>query len=343
MHKTVLGEKLDIGKIVLPLAGNHVKRCLLVTNTKVGKLYAKSVSASLKKRGIDARTVILPDGERYKNLKSLEKLYSAAVKNGITRKCFAVALGGGVTGDITGFFAATFMRGIDFVQVPTTLLAMVDASIGGKTGVDLKEGKNLAGAFKMPLAVIIDTTFLGTLPKKEMRNGFGEVVKYALLDKKFYGFLAPRAGEIKSPGRAFLNEAVRRSVRIKESVVRRDFREGGLRKILNLGHTFAHALETSSGYRNISHGEAVGSGMIDAVELSSYLGLCGQDAAAKALSLIESAGFRRIKIDGKTLLKLIMSDKKVIDRNPVFVLLKGPGEALVKELPVKALKKWLKH
>ncbi|MCD6311790.1 MAG: 3-dehydroquinate synthase, partial [Elusimicrobia bacterium] len=222
MHKTVIGRKLDAGKIISPLVRSHVPRCLLVTNTKVGKLYAKSVSGSLKKRGIETHIVVLPDGERYKNLKSLEKLYSAAVKNGITRKCFAVALGGGVVGDITGFFAATFLRGIDFIQLPTSLLAMVDASIGGKTGVDLKEGKNLAGAFKMPLAVIIDTNFLGTLPKKEMKTGFGEIVKYALIDKNFNKFLSPRAAKIKSPTEKFLDEVIKKSVKIKEDIVRKD-------------------------------------------------------------------------------------------------------------------------
>ncbi|MDO9513551.1 MAG: 3-dehydroquinate synthase, partial [Elusimicrobiota bacterium] len=343
MHKTVIGEKLDMGKIVFPLVRNHVKRCLLVTNTKVGKLYAKSVGDCLKKRGIETRTVILPDGERYKNLKTLEKLYSAAVKNLITRKCFAVALGGGVVGDITGFFAATFMRGIDFIQIPTSLLAMVDASIGGKTGVDLKEGKNLAGAFKMPLAVIIDTAFLGTLPAEEMRNGFGEIVKYALLDEKFYGFLSPRADEIRSPGSKFLTDVIKKSVKIKEDIVRRDYLEGGPRRVLNLGHTFGHAIETALAYRNISHGEAVASGMIDAVDLSFYLRLCGKDEREKALSLITRAGFQKIKIDNGKLLKLIMADKKVIDRNPVFVLIKGAGKPLVKEVPVKVLQKWLKH
>ncbi|MEA2082293.1 MAG: 3-dehydroquinate synthase [Elusimicrobiota bacterium] len=343
MHKTVIGRKLDAGKIIAPLVSGHVKRCLLVTNTKVGKLYAKSVAGSLEKRGIETHIAILPDGERYKNLKSLEKLYSAAVKNGITRKCFAVALGGGVVGDITGFFAATFLRGIDFIQIPTSLLAMVDASIGGKTGVDLKEGKNLAGAFKMPLAVIIDTDFLRTLPEEEMKNGFGEIVKYALLDEKFNKFLSPRATGIKSPSKKFLTDVIKKAVKIKEDIVRKDYREGNARRVLNLGHTIGHAAETASGYRNVKHGEAVASGMIDAVDLSFFLGLCGAAERAETLSLIKRAGFEKINIDGKKLLKLILSDKKVIDREPVFVLLKGAGKPVVKEVPVKVLKKWLKH
>ena len=318
-------------------------RCLLVTNAKVGKLYAKRVSDSLKKRGIEARIVVLPDGERYKNLKSLEKLYSAAVKNGITRKCFAVALGGGVIGDITGFFAATYLRGIDFIQVPTSLLAMVDASIGGKTGVDLKEGKNLAGAFKMPRAVIIDTDFLRTLPSEEMKNGFGEIVKYALLDKEFNKFLSSRANKIKSPDGKFLTDVIKKSVKIKEDIVKKDYLEGGLRRVLNFGHTFGHAIETASSYRLVKHGEAVASGMIDAVELSFFLGLCEASEREKALALIDSAGFGKINIDAAKLLKLILSDKKVIDREPVFVLFKGAGKPVVKEVPVKVLKKWLKH
>ncbi len=343
MHKTVIGRKLDVGKIVSPLLRDHVRRCLLVTNTKVGKLYAKRVSNSLKKRGIDVHIAVLRDGERYKNLKSLEKLYSAAVKKGITRKCFALALGGGVVGDITGFFAATFLRGIDFIQVPTSLLAMVDASIGGKTGVDLKEGKNLAGAFKMPLAVIISTDFLSTLPAEEMRNGFGEIVKYALLDKNFNKFLSSRADKIKSPDGKFLTDVIKRSVKIKEDIVKKDYREGGLRRVLNLGHTMGHAIETASSYRLVKHGEAVASGMIDAVELSFFLGLCPETEREKALSLIKRAGFRKIKIDAAKLLKFVLSDKKVIDREPVFVLLKGAGKTVVKEVPVKVLKKWLKH
>ncbi len=338
-----IGKNLDVGKIVLRVVRSHTKRCLLVTNATVGRLHLKEVKRSLEKRGIKVLAAILPDGERYKNLRRVERLYKAALKAQITRRCFAVALGGGVVGDTAGFFAATFMRGIDFIQIPTTLLAMVDASLGGKTGVDLPEGKNLVGAFKKPLAVITDVKFLRTLPPREMKNGLAEIVKYGILEKSFFGFLEKNMDGIKKGREKIILETIRKSAMIKMKIVNADFRESGLRMILNLGHTVGHAIETLSGYKKIKHGEAVASGMIEEIMLSNFMKKCSEKVMNKAILLITNAGFERIKFDRKKVLALIQTDKKVIDKKPVFILIKGIGRPFPGEVPLNVLKHFYKN
>ncbi|MCD6413957.1 MAG: 3-dehydroquinate synthase [Elusimicrobia bacterium] len=341
MYKIAIGKNLDIGNIVAPIAANLTKRCFLVTNSKVAPLYLKKVAGSLKKRGISVVSEILPDGEKYKNLNFVKRLYGSAVRNSITRKCFAVALGGGVIGDLTGFFAATFMRGIEFVQIPTTLLAMVDASIGGKTGVDIPEGKNLVGAFKNPLAVIEDVSFLKTLPPREMKNGLAEIVKYAFLDRKFFGILASKLDRVKRGDEGDLTGIILRSVQIKTEVVRKDFREAGLRRILNLGHTIGHAIEAASGYR-IRHGEAVASGIVYETDFGNFLGICSDSVRKTVIEFVREAGFRPVEPDWGKIAGFIKTDKKVIDRKPVFVFIERIGTVKIREVFWRDFEKWVK-
>ncbi len=341
MSEIRIGKDLDIGKIAASSASKLTKRCLIVSNTRVAPLYLGKVAKSLEKNGITPYFEILPDGERHKNLSSVRKLYKSAVKNLITRNCFAVSLGGGVIGDITGFFAATFMRGIEFIQIPTTLLAMVDAAIGGKTGVDIPEGKNLVGAFKKPLAVIEDVSFLKTLPPREMKNGLAEIVKYAFLDRKFFGTLSNDLDAIRNKDEKKLVTLIRRSVAIKNDIVKKDFREAGLRRVLNLGHTIGHAIEAASGYR-IRHGEAVASGIVYETLLGNFLGFCSASVKASVVEFVGKAGFSPVKPDWGKIVSFIKRDKKVIDRNPVFVFIESIGRVVVREVELRNFEKWVK-
>ena len=245
-----LGREIDFGKF--PKA----KAVALVTDSNVDRLYGDAAVRRLEESsGLRVERIVFPAGEKSKTLETYAELVRGFAALGLARSDFAVALGGGVVGDVTGFAAATYMRGIGVVQVPTTLLAMVDSSIGGKTGVDVPEGKNLVGAFHMPAQVVRSTAFLGTLPEREMRNGFAEMIKTAILfDPGLFASLSPR------PGLDALAPLVERCARWKERIVAEDFREGGRRKLLNLGHTFGHAIESASGFR-LSHGEAVAVGM----------------------------------------------------------------------------------
>ena len=227
----------------------------LVTDSNVDRFYGDMAVRQMETSGLRVERIVFPAGEQSKTLDTYAELVRGFAALGLTRSDFAVALGGGVVGDITGFAAATYMRGIDFVQVPTTLLAMVDSSIGGKTGVDIPEGKNLVGAFHMPREIVRDVGFLESLPEREMKNGFAELIKTAVLfDPGLFAALSPR------PSLDALAPLVERCARWKEEVVAADFREGGRRKLLNLGHTFGHAIESASGFR-LSHGEAVAVGM----------------------------------------------------------------------------------
>ena len=233
----------------------RAKTVALVTDSNVDRFYGDMAVRQMETSGLRVERIVFPAGEQSKTLDTYAELVRGFAALGLTRSDFAVALGGGVVGDITGFAAATYMRGIDFVQVPTTLLAMVDSSIGGKTGVDIPEGKNLVGAFHMPREIVRDVGFLESLPEREMKNGFAELIKTAVLfDPGLFAALSPR------PSLDALAPLVERCARWKEEVVAADFREGGRRKLLNLGHTFGHAIESASGFR-LSHGEAVAIGM----------------------------------------------------------------------------------
>lgn len=300
--------------------------CLVVTNETVEPLYLDALSADL--RGRQVRAISLPDGEAYKTLETVEDILDTLVEGGANRDTTLVALGGGVVGDITGFAAACYMRGVDFIQVPTTLLAQVDSSVGGKTGVNHASGKNLIGAFHQPRAVLIDTDTLRTLPDRELKAGLAEVIKYgAIVDADFFAWLEDNIEALIARDAEALMLAIQRSCELKAQVVAEDEREGGRRAILNFGHTFGHAIERCQGYGAWLHGEAVAAGMVMAAELSS-----GDTALAMRIGkLLERAGLptRPPAIPPAELLAAMGLDKKVQRKQLRFVLLRGLGEAFV--------------
>jgi 3-dehydroquinate synthase len=295
-------------------------KVLVVTNTTVQKLYAKPVTDSLTRAGFTVAVLALRDGEKYKNIESVLSIYAAALKAGLDRKSTIIALGGGVVGDVAGYAAATYLRGISLVHIPTTLLAMVDSSVGGKTGFDLKEGKNLVGVFYQPKLVWIDTAVLKTLPTRQLQNGMAEVVKYGVIaDAKLFAQLEKQP----CPGMAVLEGIIASCCRIKANVVAKDeFETKGLREILNFGHTYGHALEAASGYR-ILHGEAVAIGMMAAGKLAVRLGRLKLRDLARLGCLIQNAGLPVMptaKYGFSTLEKIMLKDKKTLDGQIRFVL-----------------------
>ena len=300
--------------------------CLVVTNETVEPLYLEALLADLP--GKQVRAISLPDGEAYKTLETVEDILDTLVEGGANRDTTLVALGGGVVGDIAGFAAACYMRGVDFIQVPTTLLAQVDSSVGGKTGVNHASGKNLIGAFHQPLAVLIDTDTLRTLPDRELRAGLAEVIKYgAIVDADFFAWLEENIEALLARDAEALAVAIQRSCELKAEIVAEDERESGRRAILNFGHTFGHAIERCQGYGDWLHGEAVAAGMVMAGQLS---GVEGSDAE-RLETLLERAGLptRPPVIAPSDLLAAMGMDKKVKRKQLRFVLLRALGDAFV--------------
>lgn len=311
------------------------KKVLLVSNPAIFKHYGERAIAALKAAGLDVNTCILPAGERYKNLNSIQKIYDLALKNRLERSSTIVALGGGVIGDMTGFAAATWLRGINFIQVPTTLLAMVDASIGGKTGVNHPQGKNLIGAFHQPRLVFIDPQVLKTLPVREFRAGMAEVIKYGIIwDAELFAQLeaSPRLDRLRDLPEGLLAEILNRSCQAKADVVSKDEKEAGLRAILNYGHTIGHAIESLTGYRSVNHGEAVAIGMVAAGELAVKLNFWPQEAQERQNAVIKKAGLPTqlpSGIDIEAIIDTLQTDKKVKDGKVRFVLPTQIGAATV--------------
>ncbi len=300
--------------------------CLVVTNDVVGPLYRERLEPALG--AVDATTVILPDGEANKTLGTMATILDGLVAARAGRDTTIVALGGGVVGDIAGFAAASYMRGVDFIQVPTTLLAQVDSSVGGKTGVNHPEGKNLIGAFHQPRCVLIDTDTLSTLPDRELSAGLAEVIKYgAIVDAAFLAWLETNIDALLARDADALATAIARSCELKAEVVAEDEREAGRRAILNFGHTFGHAIERCQGYGDWLHGEAVAAGMIMAARLS---GLPADDIA-RLKALVARAGLPvdPPAIDKARMLEAMGLDKKVEGRRLRFVLLDSLGDARV--------------
>src|SRR5210317_646678 len=300
--------------------------CLVVTNETVEPLYLEALLADLP--GKQPRAISLPDGETYKTLETVEDILDTLVEGGANRDTTLVALGGGVVGDITGFAAACYMRGVDFIQVPTTLLAQVDSSVGGKTGVNHAQGKNLIGAFHQPQVVLIDTNTLDTLSDRELTAGLAEVIKYgAICDAEFFAWLEANMTALLARDPDTLGHAIRRSCELKAEVVAEDEREAGRRAILNFGHTFGHAIEHCQGYGEWLHGEAVAAGMIMAARLS---GLPGGDVDRLA-ALVAAAGLptEPPAIAADAWLDAMGMDKKVQAKRLRFVLLDAIGKARV--------------
>jgi len=305
----------------------------VVTNETIAPLYAKSLIESLEKEGRRVISCVLPDGELYKNLETLNRVFDVLLENNFNRDATLVALGGGVVGDMTGFAAASYQRGVRFVQIPTTLLSQVDSSVGGKTGVNHPLGKNMIGAFYQPQCVIIDLDVLSTLPKRELSAGLAEVIKYGLIyDEAFFVWLEQNMAALCAKDFDALRYAIRRSCEIKAEVVAQDEKESGLRAILNLGHTFGHAIESHQGYGSWLHGEAVGVGMLMACDLSQRLGWIDGAVCDRAKALCGAAGLPLASPVGMLpddYLRYMMRDKKVIEGQLRLILLRELGHAVV--------------
>ena len=328
-----------IGPGALRDSGNFLpyirsRQLLIVTNETVGPLYLDALVETLGDH-YRIESVVLPDGEEYKTLEVLNRIFDKLLEQRFDRGCTLLALGGGVVGDMTGFAAACYQRGVDFVQVPTTLLSQVDSSVGGKTGVNHPLGKNMIGAFHQPRCVIADTDTLNTLPDRELSAGLAEVIKYGLInDPEFFAWLEKNMEALVRREPEALAHAIERSCSDKAKVVAADEKEAGQRALLNLGHTFGHAIENGMGYGQWLHGEAVGAGMCMAARFSVDLGLMPESDAGRAVDLIRRAGLPvdpppAGSIDSRRFLELMSVDKKVQDGRLRLVLMKGIGKAFI--------------
>lgn len=309
---------------------------LIVTNTTVAPLYSARLRAALAGRYRAVHEVVLPDGEDHKDWPTLNRIFDALLAHGCDRKTVLFALGGGVVGDMTGFAAASYMRGVPFVQVPTTLLAQVDSSVGGKTAINHPMGKNMIGAFYQPARVVCDLDTLATLPARELSAGLAEVIKYGpIADMAFLEWIEANMAALMRREPAALAHAVRRSCEIKSDVVGQDERESGLRAILNFGHTFGHAIESGLGYGEWLHGEAVGCGMVMALNLSQRLGLVDAAFVRRVTALIRKAGLPTVGPDlgAERYLELMRIDKKSEAGEIRFVVIERPGQAAVRGAP----------
>ncbi|WP_017652337.1 3-dehydroquinate synthase [Fortiea contorta] len=324
--------EIAIASASLDHLGQHItslhlgKKVLLVSNPTIFKHYGERAIKSLEAAGFTVATSTLPPGERYKNLNSIQKIYDSAVENRLERSSTMVALGGGVIGDMTGFAAATWLRGINVVQVPTTLLAMVDSSVGGKTGVNHPQGKNLIGAFYQPRFVLIDPEVLKTLPVSEFRAGMAEVIKYGVIwDTELFAQLeaSKHLNQLRYIQPELIDTILSRSCQAKADVVSKDEKEAGLRAILNYGHTVGHAVESLTGYRLLKHGEAVAIGMVAAGQIAVEMGLWSKEDTERQNALIQKAGLPTQLPDGIDIAAIIAAlqlDKKVRDGKVRFVL-----------------------
>ncbi|MEJ2479271.1 MAG: 3-dehydroquinate synthase [Acidihalobacter sp.] len=307
------------------------RSAVIVSNETVAPLYLQTIRSHLD--GLHVGEIVLPDGEAYKNLDTLNSIFTRLLEQRFDRNTTLIALGGGVVGDITGFAAASYQRGVHFVQIPTTLLAQVDSSVGGKTGVNHPLGKNMIGAFHQPRAVVIDTDTLDTLPERELSAGLAEVIKYGLLgDAEFFAWLEQNIERLRARDPVALAYAIERSCRDKAAIVAEDERERGTRALLNLGHTFGHAIETGLGYGRWLHGEAVACGMLMAARMSERLGWLDAGSVQRAEKLLLAAELPTVppaELSAGRMRELMAVDKKVIDGSLRLVLLRGIGSAVV--------------
>lgn len=313
----------------------HVRggRVAVVSNAVVAPLYLERVRQALSQAGAQSISVLIDDGEKAKSWQMLERVIDALLAARIGRDSLIVALGGGVVGDLAGFAAAVYQRGIPFIQVPTTLLAQVDSSVGGKTAINHARGKNMVGAFHQPLAVIADVGTLDTLPERELRAGIAEVLKHGFIgDLPFVAWLEENVGRLMARDRAALEHAVQRSCELKARIVAGDEREAGLRAVLNFGHTFGHAIEAGAGYGEWLHGEAVAAGMAMAAELSVRAGTLRREDAERVKALITRAGLpvRGPRLAIERYLELMQVDKKAAAGKVRFILLDGLGRATLR-------------
>ncbi len=315
----------------------------IVTNPVVNKLYGRVVHRALTQAGFSPFFIIVPDGEQAKTMKWLDKILDTLVTQRVERQDVVLALGGGVTGDVAGFAASTYLRGIPFVQVPTTLVAQVDSSVGGKTGVNHPKGKNLIGAFYQPRMVVIDPRVLKTLPSRQWIAGLAEVIKYGMIaDKQFFDYLEHHVEGLRNQSDDVMPHVLRRCCEIKAEIVAGDERESGRRRILNYGHTVGHALEAWGHYKKWIHGEAVGLGMVQEASMAQYLGLCSKEVVKRQDDLIKSVGLPSSmpKMNFLDLWQAMQHDKKVIKGDIHCVLPKRIGDVSVVPLVRESIRRW---
>jgi 3-dehydroquinate synthase len=308
------------------------KRVAIVTNTTVAPLYLERLRSALEGHGVASIPIILPDGEEHKNWRTLNLIFDALLENRCERSTPVIALGGGVVGDLAGFAAATYLRGVPFIQFPTTLLAQVDSSVGGKTGINHPLGKNMIGSFYQPKAVVADSTTLDTLPERELRAGIAEIIKYGLIrDPVFFDWIEQNMAKLLARDSEILIEAIRRSCMNKAEVVQADERESGVRALLNLGHTFGHAIENAMGYGRWLHGEAVAAGTVLAAELSARMNMIDRIEVERIRRIYVLAGLPVVapSLGPEKYLSLMGLDKKVEGGEMRFILLRRIGEAVV--------------
>lgn len=342
-----LGERsypIYIGRNNLDMVGELMKKkglhgkAACVTNTTVGKLYGNRVVDSLCKAGFEVFRIDIPDGEEYKSLEWLSYIYDKLTEYKMERQSPIIALGGGVVGDIAGFAAATYLRGVPYIQIPTTLLSQVDSSVGGKTGVNHPKGKNLIGAFYQPKMVLLDVDVLKTLGERDIKAGLAEVIKYGIIrDADFFSFLEENYADVLKLGDGLLH-VVKMSCGIKARVVEEDEREAGIRSVLNFGHTFGHAVETMTGYKELRHGEAVAIGMAAAARLSFKLGLCSKDVCKRIEGLLAKVALPtklsdiNCQISAHDLFKVVELDKKAAGGKIKFVMVEDIGKVIFKQM-----------
>ena len=354
-----LGERgydIVVGERILGKAGQHIapliktKKVLIVSDETVARLYLHRLTGALEDAGVRSRCVLVKPGEGSKSLASFAELMEALLEEKPDRSTTLVALGGGVVGDLTGFAASVLLRGVPFIQIPTTLLAQVDSSVGGKTGVNSKYGKNLIGSFYQPRLVLADVAVLKSLPPRELRAGYAEVVKYGLLgDAGFFAWLEQHGPALLGGDSELMAQAVVKSCEAKAAIVAADEKEQGQRALLNLGHTFGHALEAETGFSDtLLHGEAVAIGMVQALELSVAMGLCPAEDVARVRAHYAAAELPASPLDIRrewnvdALMEHFTRDKKVADGKLTFILLRGIGKAFVtQEVNVEQLRQSL--
>ena len=321
----------NIGQELINIGIKNTRKILIISNEEISYLFGERVLKSLKINKFEAEIFLINAGESYKNLNTLSKIYDAAFEIGLERNSLMIALGGGIVGDITGLAASTWLRGLDYIQIPTTLLSMVDSSVGGKTAVNHPRGKNLIGAFHQPKAVFIDPDTLKTLPIREFRAGMAEVIKYGIIkDKQLFEFLENKKNRDKllTLDNEFLIKIINNSIKTKAYIVSMDEQENGIRAILNYGHSFGHVIENLCGYGEFLHGEAISIGMRIAGDIAIEKGLWTKENSIRQNNLIASYGLpiETPKIKKSEVLKILMGDKKVRDGKMRFILPKDIGK-----------------
>jgi 3-dehydroquinate synthase len=327
VKRGLLGSAADVvGKLV-----PENSRVWVLTSPPIAKHWAKPLRKSFSKAGRELEFLTLPDGERNKTLAQLEKLAEQLVRAGADRQSVLLALGGGVVGDVGAFLASIFLRGIPVVQIPTTLLAQVDSAIGGKTGVNLRSGKNLLGTFHQPLSVLVDPDVLATLPEREYRSGLFEAMKYGVIrNPAIFDLMEQHRDAILKRDRDLLEQLIVECIRIKADIVSGDEREGGERRILNFGHTVGHALEAETGYKKLLHGEAVGWGMIAAAAVGERMKITSRETAQRIVDLVRAYGpLPKVDVNAKRVFERLLSDKKTVAGVPHFILATEIGKVKV--------------